>query len=85
MKIFWSSLQCAWYLGASSVVAVTTTAMERYFVRNGVILQRLGPPQKVKGETLVAISFPAYQERGLEMLLRYHPEWLQGVPLSMAV
>ncbi|MBD4603525.1 acyl-homoserine-lactone synthase, partial [Xanthomonas citri pv. citri] len=25
------------------------------------------------------------QERGLEMLLRYHPEWLQGVPLSMAV
>ncbi|WP_250145417.1 transporter substrate-binding domain-containing protein, partial [Escherichia coli] len=50
----------------------------RYFVRNGVILQRLGPPQKVKGETLVAISFPAYQERGLEMLLRYHPEWLQG-------
>ncbi|SCZ17684.1 Rhamnosyltransferase 1 subunit A [Acinetobacter baumannii] len=65
--------------------AVTTTAMERYFVRNGVILQRLGPPQKVKGETLVAISFPAYQERGLEMLLRYHPEWLQGVPLSMAV
>lgn len=48
MKIFWSSLQCAWYLGASSVVAVTTTAMERYFVRNGVILQRLGPPQKVK-------------------------------------
>ncbi|HCE9573075.1 TPA: acyl-homoserine-lactone synthase [Pseudomonas aeruginosa] len=85
MKIFWSSLQCGWYLGASSVVAVTTTAMERYFVRNGVILQRLGPPQKVKGETLVAISFPAYQERGLEMLLRYHPEWLQGVPLSMAV
>lgn len=85
MKIFWSSLQCAWYLGASSVVAVTTTAMERYFLRNGVILQRLGPPQKVKGETLVAISFPAYQERGLEMLLRYHPEWLQGVPLSMAV
>ncbi len=43
------------------------------------------PAAEVKGETLVAISFPAYQERGLEMLLRYHPEWLQGVPLSMAV
>ncbi|MBH9341226.1 acyl-homoserine-lactone synthase [Pseudomonas aeruginosa] len=85
MKVFWSSLQCAWYLGASSVVAVTTTAMERYFIRNGVVLERLGPPQKSKGESLVAISFPAYQERGLEMLLRYHPEWLRGGPLSMAV
>lgn len=58
------------------MVAVTATAMERHFVRNGVILQRLGPPQKVKDETLAAVNFPAYQERDLEMLLYYHPEWL---------
>lgn len=64
---------------------MTTTAMECYLVHNGMILQCLGPSQKVRDETLVAINFPVYQERDLGTLLRYHPEWLQGAPLPMAM
>lgn len=67
MQVFWYSLHCAWLMGADSVVAVTTQSLERYFLRNGVKLCRLGVPQRVKGERLVALSFASYQPEGMPL------------------
>ncbi|MGY4495985.1 acyl-homoserine-lactone synthase [Pseudomonas sp. TE3610] len=68
MRVFWSTLHAAWELGASAVVAVTTASLERYFQRNGVVQQRLGPARKVKGECLVALHFDAWQPGGVSAL-----------------
>ncbi|MDE1166658.1 MAG: acyl-homoserine-lactone synthase [Pseudomonas sp.] len=68
MRVFWYSLHKAWQQGAGAVVAVTTQAMERYFLRHGVALQRLGAPQVVKGERLLALSFAAFQPNGVKAL-----------------
>lgn len=64
MRVFWNSLHNAWALGATEVVAVTTPALERYFLRHGVQLSRLGQPQRVNRDHVVALSFPAYQKNG---------------------
>lgn len=61
MSIFWYGLEKAWLLGAESVVAVTTTALERYFSTKGVILKRLGAPTTINGEKLIALEFPTCQ------------------------
>ena len=67
MQVFWYSLNCARLMGADSVVAVTTQSLERYFLRNGVKLCRLGVPQRVKGEKLIALSFASYQQKGMPL------------------
>lgn len=64
MRVFWHTLHTAWTLGANSVVAVTTPALERYFLRHGVALSRLGQPQRVNRDHLLALDFPAYQKNG---------------------
>ncbi|MGE7960533.1 acyl-homoserine-lactone synthase [Pseudomonas sp. NPDC089530] len=64
MRVFWHTLHTAWTLGANSVVAVTTPALERYFRRNGVALSRLGQPQRVNRDHVLALDFPAYQKNG---------------------
>jgi len=64
MRVFWNTLHTAWTLGATSVVAVTTPALERYFLRHGVELTRLGRPQRVKNDSVVALNFAAYQKNG---------------------
>lgn len=69
MRVFWHSLNTAWELGANEVVAVTTPALERYFLRNGVLLRRLGQPQRVNQDHVVALSFAAYQKNGRAALL----------------
>lgn len=65
MQVFWYSLHSAWLMGADAVVAVTTQSLERYFLRNGVVLSRLGAPQRVKGERLIALSFASSQPAGV--------------------
>ncbi len=64
MRVFWNSLNTAWELGANEVVAVTTPSLERYFLRHGVLLRRLGQPQWVNQEQVLALSFAAYQKNG---------------------
>lgn len=64
MRIWWNSLHHAWRQGANQVVAVTTPALERYFLKNGVQLSRLGSAQRVNNDHLVALSFPAWQKNG---------------------
>lgn len=64
MRVFWSTLHDAWCMGATEVVAVTTPALERYFLRNGVQLSRLGQPRRTATDQMVALSFPAYQKNG---------------------
>lgn len=59
--IFKYSIQAAWTQGVDQVVAVTTTALERYFLRNGVKVSRMGRPRLDKSGMLVALSFPADQ------------------------
>jgi acyl homoserine lactone synthase len=65
MRVFWHSLHSAWLMGAKSVVAVTSLSLERYFLRNGVLLSRLGEPRRIKGEQLIALSFAAFQPAGV--------------------
>lgn len=64
MRVWWNSLHHAWSQGANRVVAVTTPALERYFLKNGVQLSRLGSPQRVNKDHVVALSFPAWQKNG---------------------
>ena len=64
MRVWWNSLNHAWSQGANRVVAVTTPALERYFLRHGVQLSRLGSPQRVNKDHVVALSFPAWQKNG---------------------
>jgi acyl homoserine lactone synthase len=64
MRVFWHTLHDAWRMGATEVVAVTTPALERYFLRNGVQLSRLGQPQRTHTDHVVALSFPAKQKNG---------------------
>ncbi|AKA25011.1 acyl-homoserine-lactone synthase [Pseudomonas chlororaphis] len=64
MRVFWHTLHTAWSLGANSVVAVTTPALERYFLRHGVALSRLGQPQRVERDWLLALDFAAFQKNG---------------------
>ncbi|WP_347905802.1 acyl-homoserine-lactone synthase [Pseudomonas purpurea] len=64
MRVFWNSLHSAWSLGATEVVAVTTPSLERYFLHHGVQLRRLGQPQRLNRDHVVALSFAAYQKNG---------------------
>ena len=64
MRVWWNSLHHAWSHGANQVVAVTTPALERYFLKNGVQLSRLGAPQRVNNDLVVALRFPAWQKNG---------------------
>ncbi|MBD8512839.1 GNAT family N-acetyltransferase [Photobacterium sp. WH77] len=55
------SLQLAGMHGVKQLVAVTTVAIERYFLRRGVTLNRMGKVTKKGRDKLIALSFPVEQ------------------------
>ncbi|MCG7498976.1 GNAT family N-acetyltransferase [Vibrio sp. Of7-15] len=59
--IFKFSMQLAKMHGASNLVAVTTTVIERYFLRKGVSIERLGKVIRQGKDNLVALSFDTDQ------------------------
>ncbi len=61
MRVFGFTLYAAQNLGASNAFAVTTVALERYFLKNEVILTRLGKPVRYGRNKIIALCFPTRQ------------------------
>ncbi|UIP27412.1 acyl-homoserine-lactone synthase [Photobacterium sp. TLY01] len=59
--IFKFAMQLAGMHGVKHLVAVTTVAIERYFLRRGVILHRMGKVNRKGKDKLIALSFPVEQ------------------------
>ncbi|NVZ62968.1 GNAT family N-acetyltransferase [Pseudomonas gingeri] len=61
ISLFKVSMQFAHMQGVRDVVAVTTQSLERYFLRHGVELRRLGGSLSRGKDKLVALCFPTHQ------------------------